>query len=627
MKAKVAVVGTVIALALSLIGVNSTVAQADQIGASHPIVSGGLDIYAPTVIRSGSNWKMWFGGWETTADQPDDKIFYATSSDAGVTWTTPVLAFQISGIAVNDPSVIKVTDQATGADKYLMYFTRADYSTPDQKNLTGMATSSDGINWTDQGTVIGYNNGFDNNGAWAPSAIAADPYGNTVYLYYFTDNRTDPNGVGGFPNSSVLRSTMTNGGKTLSSTINVIPADGHTRVNVDVSVDPGTGLYWMFVNGIFHPTSGASYFDVEKLYSRDGLSWTPSRFNPVQVSSSRATATPHVVWTGPGQYTLLSGFGDNASDLTSFHRIMSNTYTVEPEEPATAVTASSTVNAYWPASNAIDTDASTSWSSVNVGGPSAAAQTLTADLGSVRSVHQLTLTPRTYAGVSTCFPTSFKIQTSTDGSNFTDVPGLTFTNYATPSTAPQVFNFGTTIDARYVRVSATGFSADPYGNYYFQIAEITPEFVSSNIDPIQSTDASSFAFDAVTSEQTADGNPSTFWSSAGLGSASGPAQYLSADLGVARPIAEVAIQPRVYQGAVWGFPSAFYIQTSLDDINWTTVPGQTYSNYVVTGTTAQLFEFATPVTGRAVRVVATGFTTDPYGTYVFQAADISVANH
>lgn len=70
----------------------------------------------------------------------------ARADDTGPAPAEP--AFEIDGIAVNDPSVLELStpDGGTG---YLMYFTYCDYSTPGRRGLTG----PDGITW---------------NGAWAP---------------------------------------------------------------------------------------------------------------------------------------------------------------------------------------------------------------------------------------------------------------------------------------------------------------------------------------------------------------------------------------------------------------------------------------------------------------------------
>lgn len=100
-------------------------------------------VYEPNVIYDGNIWKMWYsGGWA------DPAIGYAESTD-GLTWTkyagNPVLGqggSGVAGMAVRN-NVIKV-----GSTYYCYY---AD-DNPDA-NLK-VATSSDGIAWTVQGTAL-----------------------------------------------------------------------------------------------------------------------------------------------------------------------------------------------------------------------------------------------------------------------------------------------------------------------------------------------------------------------------------------------------------------------------------------------------------------------------------------
>jgi hypothetical protein len=70
-----------------------------------------------------------------------------------------------------------------------MYFTglKDEYAVLEQmtrRNWVCLASSADGGNtWTDQGIVLGQNNGIDGTGAWSPSALALD---DKIYLYYHT---------------------------------------------------------------------------------------------------------------------------------------------------------------------------------------------------------------------------------------------------------------------------------------------------------------------------------------------------------------------------------------------------------------------------------------------------------
>jgi hypothetical protein len=108
------------------------------------------------------------------------------------------------------------------------------------------------------------------------------------------------------------------------------------------------------------------------------------------------------------------------------------------------------------------------WSSAGGSNPNRT-EWLSVDLGGPSLVSQVDLVPRT-DGVNTglCFPTDFTIDTSVDGREWT--PVVSRTGFARPA-GPQHFTFETTT-ARYVRVTGTKLTADPFGTYYLQLAEV-----------------------------------------------------------------------------------------------------------------------------------------------------------
>lgn len=82
---------------------------------------------------------------------------------------------------------------------------------------------------------------------------------------------------------------------------------------------------------------------------------------------------------------------------------------------------------------------------------------------------KLDLTPRS-PGYG--FPVDFKLQYSTNGTTFTDIPGQSYTSYPNPGSSIQSFVFAP-IKAKALRVVATKLSPDNFGNYYFQLSEAT----------------------------------------------------------------------------------------------------------------------------------------------------------
>ncbi|GGQ06332.1 MULTISPECIES: discoidin domain-containing protein [Streptomyces] len=100
-------------------------------------------------------------------------------------------------------------------------------------------------------------------------------------------------------------------------------------------------------------------------------------------------------------------------------------------------------------------------------------------------------------------------------------------------------------------------------------------------------------------------------------------EWVQLDLGSTRPLSRVDLYPRSDgANAGQGFPVDFAVQTSTDGTNWTTV--STRTGYARPGATAQTFPFAT-VTARYVKVTGTNLSTDQFGNYRMQFAEIEAA--
>jgi hypothetical protein len=76
------------------------------------------------------------------------------------------------------------------------------------------------------------------------------------------------------------------------------------------------------------------------------------------------------------------------------------------------------------------------------------------------------------------FPSSFAISYSTDGTHWSAVPGQSYSSFVNPAAAGttpnpvQLMQFSTPVTARYFMITATQLTADAFGNYYFQLADI-----------------------------------------------------------------------------------------------------------------------------------------------------------
>jgi hypothetical protein len=246
-------------------------------------------------------------------------------------------------------------------------------------------------------------------------------------------------------------------------------------------------------------------------------------------------------------------------------------------QPATA---SSTESAAYPASNAVDGNTGTRWSSA-FSDP----QWLQVDLGASASITQVVLQ------WEAAYATAFQIQTSPDGTNWTTI-------YSTTTGTGGTQTLNVTGTGRYVRMYGTA-RGTPYGYslWEFQVyGSLSGGGTCSTTDAAlnQPTTASSTESAAYPASNAVDGNTGTRWSSA----FSDP-QWLQVDLGSSQSICQVTLN---WEAA---YATAFQIQTSPDGTNWTTI----YSTTTGTGGTQTLNVTGT---GRYVRMYGTARAT-PYG--------------
>jgi hypothetical protein len=100
------------------------------------------NVYAPDIVSHGGRFCMYYGG---QGSDGHDRIHLAVSQDRR-SWQMQGVVFAPEGVNhVNDPSVV-ILDGS-----FYMYYTRADTGVAD---CIGLATSSDGRVWLDQGAVF-----------------------------------------------------------------------------------------------------------------------------------------------------------------------------------------------------------------------------------------------------------------------------------------------------------------------------------------------------------------------------------------------------------------------------------------------------------------------------------------
>ncbi len=277
----------------------------------------------------------------------------------------------------------------------------------------------------------------------------------------------------------------------------------------------------------------------------------------------------------------------------------------------TAVTASSNLPG-WPASNGADNNWGTAWAS-NWSVTADGSEYLQADLGASKLVRGVKLVPR---GGGLFFPIDFRLETSTDGVNWSNVPGQRYVNYPNPSSSEVKLYFDSGVNARYVRVVATVMPNSEGGQYAFHLVEFAP--LVWNAPPAKTTVHSS-QLPGWESTRILDNNLNTVWSS-NIGSSATVAEYVGINLGRTETINGITVQPR--PGGT-GFPKGFKFQYSAEGSAWTDVPGQTYANYPNPGTSSRTFYFTEAVSAQYIRMLSTEMSAEG-ASYVFQLGDMNV---
>ena len=293
-------------------------------------------VRSPSVVNQ-NGLHLFISGLPQSTDAPG-RIYesdYVTSAafengSGSGEWQSPHPVFAIPGYRLSDPSVIP--DPMDPQGSLLMYYSSisdtdaAASSTASTNNHVGLARSSDGgQTWTDQGVVIGQQNGIDERGGWDPSAVLV---GNEIWLYYSVN-------YPGYMNRYRTRFDQT--GKNLLGTDRMVATDNGTTTpllgfGVDVSIQ--NGQYVMLFNKDF---SG-----IWRYVSDDGIHWKTAQgdVNPIvqakddSIISAPYTHTETTVSEGSTYSTYNLYFVGGSKAAGRFTRVY------ETSLPATQVSAS-----------------------------------------------------------------------------------------------------------------------------------------------------------------------------------------------------------------------------------------------------------------------------------------------
>jgi beta-glucosidase-like glycosyl hydrolase len=248
----------------------------------------------------------------------------------------------------------------------------------------------------------------------------------------------------------------------------------------------------------------------------------------------------------------------------------------------------SSVNAGNAAANAVDGNTGTRWESAW-----SDPQWLQVDLGATDTITQVVLQWETASGKA------YTIQTSTDGTTWTNI-------YSTTTGPGGTETLNVTGSGRYVRMYGTGRNTGyGYSLWEFQVYGSTGGGSggcgTTNIALNKTASASSVENAGTPASAAFDGNTGTRWSSAFT-----DPQWLEVDLGASQSICQVVLNWET------AYATAFQVQTSTDNTNWTSI----YSTTTGTGGTQTLNVTGT---GRYVRVYGTARATG-YGYSLWEFA-------
>jgi hypothetical protein len=213
--------------------------------------------------------------------------------------------------------------------------------------------------------------------------------------------------------------------------------------------------------------------------SADGTNWTSvSTQTGYPKPGAGAQTFPFAATTA--RYVKVTGTNLGTDPLGHFHmqfaEIEAHGGDLALGRPVTASSSADLPNEGWLTANLTDgahhTDlwSSSGWSSAGTSSPNTT-QWAQVDLGGPSLISQVTLYPRDDApNTGLGFPTAFTIQISPDGTTWTTIASQS--SYPRPGAGGQSFGF-TASTARYVRVTGTQLTADPFGTYYMQLAGIS----------------------------------------------------------------------------------------------------------------------------------------------------------
>lgn len=482
----------------------------------NPVIDG-YNLYAPSPVKSGDGWTVYYGGWRTSKDL-NDEIYVSSTGDGtlGSGWTPPLKIVE-HGIYVhaNDPSIIE------RSGTWYMSLSTAGYVDGIYRDWCSILSSKDGVSWptlADRSREISIV-GAQFTGCARPSLIwndtqsrwelyfdgqlgQATPYSN--HLAYSTQ-ATPHEFIYQQPIGDMLDADvkLVNGLYIGAYRHRQIEQDEQWKIYYATSADgrnftehglmlapdplnpyddygvtnPGWALDGSKIVGVMfggtapdlsHQQIGIAYPQVAVTLKsgeishvfRQALDPFAQRIETFQYDD----VDQAIVQTSPDKPGVTLPI---TASKGAVHQIGRHYFSGSSRESADA----STTQPSFPTANGIDGSSTTFWSSIVHSTPEAP-EWFAVDLGSEQIVRRISVVPRS-GGYG--FPVDFRLEYSSDNQSWTLLPEQTYANFPRPGAGPVSFALDHALTARYIRLSATKLGADNFNNYYLQLAEVYPE--------------------------------------------------------------------------------------------------------------------------------------------------------
>ncbi len=462
--------------------------------------------YGPSLMYNDDGvLEGWFSGPPATGREWDD-LFYWTSADYGQTWGEEQVGVKpIAGTreeySACDPTVFKY-----GGYYYALYSSTIE-SMGRYNDVYGSRSTSptgpwekwDGEAWVpeaeaDPQPIVFYGSNAEFYGIGEPSAVIL---GDHIYLYY-SYNGILPNGaevhqtrvaIGDitredWPNTLEYKGVAVGEKDSEEDSLDVKYIDGYdmflgVTTRKRFSTQSSIQFYQSFDGITFYEIYSCDDSNAELRLHNIGMTGDEQGHIDLSVPQyvSYAYATDGLNW---GFWnTAINRIHIKITQIVNLKEVLGETVTIEgtfPDGQAPAIWGLSTSSDTRTAEKALDGNPISFYSSmIHTGVDSssnkyhsgkyfAEALAMTAPSGSASGIK---LTPREDLY---CFPSKFVLQYSDDGINWTDI--RTYSDYAVTDSTEKVFEFGETIEAKYFRVYALELTADQFGSYALQIAEM-----------------------------------------------------------------------------------------------------------------------------------------------------------